>query len=528
MFENASASTAPTPRPQHIPSSAGTLPQPSRPASSQHLRNLGKAMGAKVNDLLRRKEPAGLPSVGAMEANAGVGAMLGAAQLAVEDGAVGLDAFPRLDPPPPITKKRTPRALKTPQDMLIAPQPEGSSTRGGIEEPPEPPTAHPGLAEEQLDTGDPSPPECPGVPSTTGTPEPSGNQPTGALPVPDLIHKGSQESQWRVVTLYGVFTNHYSANGPSRCLLLELLDISVSELLLHSSNQGCSMWMIQHCARDVLEALAFLHHKGYVHADLKPRNILWSAEEECFKLIDFGLSFKEGNQDVKYIQTDGYRAPEAELQNCLAQAGLQSETECTSAVDLWSLGIVLLEMFSGMKLKHTVQSQEWKTNSSAIIDRIFASEGVVNSAIPAYHLRDLIKRNVPRKNISVSSLPACFIVTKESEPPLRRLCAARSSAFPLCEEEYEVCKVKDNQLFPFSDILEDIREECQKYGPVVSLLIPKENPGKGQVFVEYANAGDSKAAQKMLTGKIFDGKFVVATFYPLSAYKRGYLYQNLL
>lgn len=99
-----------------------------------------------------------------------------------------------------------------------------------------------------------------------------------------------------VVTLYGVFTNHYSANGPSRCLLLELLDISVSELLLHSSNQGCSMWMIQHCARDVLEALAFLHHKGYVHADLKPRNILWSAEEECFKLIDFGLSFREGNQ----------------------------------------------------------------------------------------------------------------------------------------------------------------------------------------------------------------------------------------
>uniref|UniRef100_A0A8V0YI42 Serine/threonine-protein kinase Kist n=1 Tax=Gallus gallus TaxID=9031 RepID=A0A8V0YI42_CHICK len=298
-----------------------------------------------------------------------------------------------------------------------------------------------------------------------------------------------------IVTLYGVFTNHYSANGPSRCLLLELLDISVSELLLHSSNQGCSMWMIQHCARDVLEALAFLHHKGYVHADLKPRNILWSAEEECFKLIDFGLSFKEGNQDVKYIQTDGYRAPEAELQNCLAQAGLQSETECTSAVDLWSLGIVLLEMFSGMKLKHTVQSQEWKTNSSAIIDRIFASEGVVNSAIPAYHLRDLIK-----------SMLHC--------DQGKRASAEKA----LCSPFFSI---------PF-DILEDIREECQKYGPVVSLLIPKENPGKGQVFVEYANAGDSKAAQKMLTGKIFDGKFVVATFYPLSAYKRGYLYQNLL
>lgn len=112
--------------------------------------------------------------------------------------AVGLDAFPRLEPPPPITKKRTPRALKTPQDMLIAPQPEGTSTRSGTDEPSKPPTAHPEPIEEQLGMGDPSPPECPGVLSVMGAPEPSRDQPTSALPVPDLIHKGSQESQWQV------------------------------------------------------------------------------------------------------------------------------------------------------------------------------------------------------------------------------------------------------------------------------------------------------------------------------------------
>nr|XP_055220579.1 serine/threonine-protein kinase Kist isoform X1 [Gorilla gorilla gorilla] len=330
------------------------------------------------------------------------------------------------------------------------------------------------------------------------------------------------------VTLYGVFTIHFSPNVPSRCLLLELLDVSVSELLLYSSHQGCSMWMIQHCARDVLEALAFLHHEGYVHADLKPRNILWSAENECFKLIDFGLSFKEGNQDVKYIQTDGYRAPEAELQNCLAQAGLQSDTECTSAVDLWSLGIILLEMFSGMKLKHTVRSQEWKANSSAIIDHIFASKAVVNAAIPAYHLRDLIKsmlhddpsRRIPAEMALCSpffSIPfAPHIEDLVMLPtPVLRLLNVLDDDYLENEEEYE-------------DVVEDVKEECQKYGPVVSLLVPKENPGRGQVFVEYANAGDSKAAQKLLTGRMFDGKFVVATFYPLSAYKRGYLYQTLL
>ncbi|XP_053247048.1 serine/threonine-protein kinase Kist isoform X2 [Podarcis raffonei] len=297
------------------------------------------------------------------------------------------------------------------------------------------------------------------------------------------------------VTLYGVFTDSPSAQGLSCCLLLELLDISVSELLAHSSLHGCSMWITQHCARDVLEGLAFLHHRGYVHADLKPRNILWSAEEEGFKLIDFGLSFKEGIQDVKYIQTDGYRAPEAELQNCLSKAGVQGGTECTSAIDLWSLGIVLLEMFSGMKLKHTVQSQEWRANSSAIIEHIFASKSVVNSAIPAYHLRDLLKSML-------------------REDPQERATAAEA----LCSPFFSI---------PF-DIVDDIREECCKYGRVVSLFVPKENPGKGHVFVEYANAADSKAAQRALTGKSFDGKFVVATFYPLSAYKRGYLYQTML
>ncbi|XP_013978519.1 serine/threonine-protein kinase Kist isoform X1 [Salmo salar] len=346
-----------------------------------------------------------------------------------------------------------------------------------------------------------------------------------------------------IVTLYGVFTNHSHVGVATRCLLLELLDVSVSELLVRASTQGQvgslqsggaqqqghSMWLVQHCARDILEALAFLHREGYVHADLKPRNVLWSADDECFKLIDFGLSFKEGNQDVKYIQTDGYRAPEAELQNSLAQVGLEAEgnSGCSATVDLWSLGIILLEMYSGIKLKDTVRSPEWKDNSAAIVDHIFASNSVVCPAIPVYHLRDLIKsmlHNDPKHRgtaetallspfFSIPFAPHIEDLVLLPSPVLRLLNLIDDSHLHN-EEEYE-------------DILEDMKEECQKYGSVVSLLIPKENPGKGQVFVEYANAGDSKEAQRLLTGRTFDRKFVVATFYPLSAYKRGYLYQTV-
>lgn len=37
--------------------------------------------------------------------------------------------------------------------------------------------------------------------------------------------------------------------------------------------------------------------------------------------------------------------------------------------------------------------------------------------------------------------------------------------------------------------MEDMKEECQKYGSVVSLLIPRENPGKGQVRYVFFKQG---------------------------------------
>uniref|UniRef100_A0A3B4BLM5 Uncharacterized protein n=1 Tax=Periophthalmus magnuspinnatus TaxID=409849 RepID=A0A3B4BLM5_9GOBI len=321
-----------------------------------------------------------------------------------------------------------------------------------------------------------------------------------------------------IVTLYGVFTHHSGLGVSTRCLLLELLDVSVSELLLRQ--QGHSMWLVQHCARDVLEALAFLHREGYVHADLKPRNILWSADDQCFKLIDFGLSFKQGNQDVKYIQTDGYRAPEAELQNSLAQAGVELEIHCTVAVDLWSLGIILLEMYSGTKLKDTVRSHEWEDNSAAVIDKIFGSKSEAHPAIP-HHIPDNMD-DINSYQMSKSAL--CVRAYVCTAPHIEELVLLPSPVLRLLN------LIDDSHLHnedEYEDILEDMKEECQKYGTVVSLLIPKENPGKGQVFVEYSSSSDAKEAQRLLTGRTFDGRFVVATFYPLRAYRRGYLYQTL-
>ncbi|KAJ8390435.1 hypothetical protein AAFF_G00103700 [Aldrovandia affinis] len=97
---------------------------------SQHLKNalnLGKVMGAKVNDLLRRRDGGNLGVVGVTEVNRSAEAVWscieGGSQGVVRNSGISLDGFPRLDPPPPTSKKRHPRALTTTQDMMISSSP---------------------------------------------------------------------------------------------------------------------------------------------------------------------------------------------------------------------------------------------------------------------------------------------------------------------------------------------------------------------------------------------------------------------
>ncbi|KAM6938321.1 carboxyl-terminal PDZ ligand of neuronal nitric oxide synthase protein-like isoform 2-T2 [Lycodopsis pacificus] len=113
--------------------SSGSVDSPSS-GGQQRLKNainLGKAVGAKVNDLLRRKEPSHLGDIGVTEVNKNVDAVWSCMdqlnQTTANSHISAFDSFPRLDPPPPSGKKRLPRALKTTQDMMISSDPVVSS-----------------------------------------------------------------------------------------------------------------------------------------------------------------------------------------------------------------------------------------------------------------------------------------------------------------------------------------------------------------------------------------------------------------
>lgn len=121
------------------------------------------------------------------------------------------------------------------------------------------------------------------------------------------------------------------------CIVMELASYDLYTFLQHQHFRGLSLKMIQTVARDTATGLSFMHKKGIIHCDIKPENILFnSISFDGVKIIDFGCSCYVGKILYSYIQSRYYRAPEVVL-------GREYGTE----IDMWSLGCVLCELFTG-------------------------------------------------------------------------------------------------------------------------------------------------------------------------------------
>ncbi|ENN71063.1 splicing factor U2AF 50 kDa subunit [Dendroctonus ponderosae] len=128
------------------------------------------------------------------------------------------------------------------------------------------------------------------------------------------------------------------------------------------------------------------------------------------------------------------------------------------------------------------------------------------------------RASVGAKNATV--LPAVQIqvpglsLVGASGPPTEVLCLLNMVTPDELKDEEE-----------YEDILEDIKEECNKYGVVRSIEIPRpiegvEVPGCGKVFVEFNSVLDCQKAQQTLTGRKFSNRVVVTSYFDPDKYHR--------
>ncbi|DBA82258.1 hypothetical protein WJX79_009108 [Trebouxia sp. C0005] len=66
----------------------------------------------------------------------------------------------------------------------------------------------------------------------------------------------------------------------------------------------------------------------------------------------------------------------------------------------------------------------------------------------------------------------------------------------------------------YNDIMEDMQEECAKYGTIHQIIIPRPGApsGVGKVILNFGDVTSAMAAQRVMNGRKFAGRTVIATF----------------
>ena len=138
-------------------------------------------------------------------------------------------------------------------------------------------------------------------------------------------------------------------------------------------------------AIQVCSALDYAHMRGLVHRDIKPSNIMIKRNGEV-KLMDFGIAHTRHLDALTMpgtlIGTPAYMSPEQILGQPLDVRS-----------DVFSFGIVLYEMFTGVK---PFTDEETRAVTAKILKDRFRAPRRVNSAIPCA-LQRIIKTCLKKK-----------------------------------------------------------------------------------------------------------------------------------
>ena len=122
------------------------------------------------------------------------------------------------------------------------------------------------------------------------------------------------------------------------CMVFENLSLNLREVLKKFGRDvGLNIKAIRAYAQQLFLGLSLLRKCQYLHADLKPDNILVNEARSLVKICDLGSASPiSENGTAPYLVSRFYRAPEIIL-------GISYDY----AIDMWSIGCTLFELYTG-------------------------------------------------------------------------------------------------------------------------------------------------------------------------------------
>jgi eukaryotic-like serine/threonine-protein kinase len=201
----------------------------------------------------------------------------------------------------------------------------------------------------------------------------------------------------------------------------------------------------------VAKGLSSLHDCGYVHADIKPKNIL-IVPDDGIKIIDFGQSCPMGHKKKRIQGTPDYMAPEQKERGFLDQR-----------TDVFNLGATLYWVLTGQKFP-TTMSQSSSGNGGSL------------SIAPSY--RDIPKPEelnpVVPSSLSKLVMDCCNYNPKERPDNMREVIAR----FEVCRHLYQ--KQKGSQ--PVEE--HKIQDEPEQVREPFDTNIPDDDSDDFEKFIE--------------------------------------------
>ncbi|HEX8493260.1 MAG TPA: serine/threonine protein kinase [Pyrinomonadaceae bacterium] len=183
----------------------------------------------------------------------------------------------------------------------------------------------------------------------------------------------------------------------------------------------------------VCAGLAHAHECGVIHRDIKPQNLLLTADREIVKIADFGVAKLEATEGaITRVGTNVYAAPE---HNPLVQTGpldasmiTEKQRQLTPAADIYSLAKTTYTLLAGeaprrfshheiTELPPSIASQSWASSILRVLRKATQTNPAVRYQTVQEFWEDLSDASLP---------PTQPLHPRPDSEPRRRPSASRS------------------------------------------------------------------------------------------------------